>query len=370
MTVPFFNPELLASERETLLKSIYEVATDGEQRFILGRRTAEMEKALRDQLGVGDAIACASGTGALTLALRALRIGPGDEVIVPAFGSEPIAGTVLDVGATPVFADVDPVAMVIDVADVERLITERTRAVVPAHVFSMMADMPALTALAARHGIEVLEDAAIGQGAVLNGRPAGLWGVLGLYSFFPLKPFGMPGEGAVVLTNDADLGRRVRMLRNHGQDGVHRFTHHMIGVNSRFDEILAHFQLQRMPELAQRLEQRALVVDYYTERFTPLRDHGVIAPPFGRDGRCCYVYALVVAERDRMRAHLAERGVGSYVHYPVPLPRLAAFAPYADGGDWPGAERASAQHLAIPLWGGMTEAEMTRVADAVCDFVS
>jgi dTDP-4-amino-4,6-dideoxygalactose transaminase len=369
MTLPFVNPGLLAGEREALVKALYTVATGPEQRFILGRRTAELEKALRDLLGVGDAIACGSGTGALTLALRALRTGPGDEVIVPAFGSEPLAGAVVGIGATPVFADVHPDTMVIDVDDVARLITARTRAIVPAHVFSTMADMPALTALADRHGIDVVEDAAIAQGAVLNGRPAGLWGDVGLYSFFPVKPLGMPGEGAVVLTDDAELARQVRMLRNHGQDGVHRFLHHTVGYNSRFDELMALFQLERLPGLSELVARRARIVDYYTERFTPLRDRGIAAPAPGRNGRCCYVYALQVDERDRMRAHLAGRGIGSHVHYPVPLPRLGAFARFAEAGRvWPGAEAASTRHLAIPLGPGMSEAEAARIADAVCEF--
>lgn len=369
MTLPFFNTRLLDGERDILLKAVHQVATDPEQRFILGRRTVELEKALREQFGAGDVVVCGSGSAALVLALRALGVGPGDEVIVPAFGSEPLAGSVVAVGARPVFADVDPQTMVLDVDDAERLITDRTRVVVPAHTFTAMADMPALVELAGRHGIAVLEDAAIAQGAALAGRHAGRWGEVGLFSFFPVKPLGMPGEGAALVTDDPEISRAVRMLRNHGQDGVHRFLHHTVGYNSRFDEVLAQFQLNRLPVLPTLVEQRMRVVDRYTQAFAGLAHRGVRAPAAGHDGRCCYVYAIQVAERDRMRAHLARRGIGSHVHYPVPLPRLSAFADLAPTGrGWPGAEHASARHLALPLWPGMTDAEVARVVDAVCGF--
>lgn len=369
MTLPFANAALLSDEREALLKAVQEVATDPEQKFILGRRTAELERLLGERVGVGEVVACASGSGALTLALRALGVGPGDEVIVPAFGSEPLAGTVVAVGATPVFGDVDPETMVLDPADAERLVTERTRAIMPAHAFTVMADMPAFVELAARHGLALLEDSAIGQGAVLHGRPAGTWGDVGLYSFFPVKPLGMPGEGAVVLTDDPEIARTVRSLRNHGQDGVNRFLHHTVGFNSRFDEVQAGFQLSRLPSFDTLLEQRLRLVERYDTAFAPLRDRGVVAQPPGRDGRCSYVYAIQVAERDALRAHLASEGIGSYVHYPVPLPRLPAFAAFAPAGrDWPGAAHASARHLALPLWPGMTGAEATRVVDAVLRF--
>jgi dTDP-4-amino-4,6-dideoxygalactose transaminase len=369
MTLPFFNPGLLSDEREALLKAVQEVATDPEQKFILGRRTAEMEARIRERTGVRDVIACASGSGALTLALRALGVGPGDEVIVPAFGSEPLAGAVVAVGATPVFGDVDPETMVLDPVDAERLVTERTRVVMPAHAFTVMADMPAFVELAARHGLALLEDSAFGQGATLGGRPAGTWGDVGLYSFFPVKPLGMPGEGAVVLTDDEETGRKVRSLRNHGQDGINRFLHHTVGFNSRFDEVQAGFQLARLLSFDTLLEQRMQLVEGYDTAFAPLRGRGVVARPPGRDGRCGYVYAVQAADRDGLRAHLARQGIGSYVHYPVPLPRLPAFADLAPAGrDWPGAAQASARHLALPLWPGMTGAEAARVIDAVRRF--
>jgi dTDP-4-amino-4,6-dideoxygalactose transaminase len=369
MTLPFFPPDLFEVDRDALLKLLYEIGTAPEQRFILGPRTAELERALAEATGAAEAVACGSGTGALVLAVHALGLGPGDEVIVPAFCCQPVASSVANLGATPVFADVNPWTMVIDPADVERLVTERTRAIMPAHVFSIMADMPALRAIALRHGLAVIEDAAVAQGAVLDGVPAGRWGDLGVFSFFQVKAFGTAGEGGVVLTDDPQLGRACRMLRNHGQDGIHRFLHHRIGHNSRFDEVLAAFQLHRLPSFPDRLERRARIADYYTERFQPLRDRGVLAPPAGRNGRCYYVYSLLVDRREDLRAYLTERDIGTHVYYPVPLPRQPAFSSFAPAGrSWPNAEQVSRRNLAIPIWPHLPDSGVEYIADAVCEF--
>jgi dTDP-4-amino-4,6-dideoxygalactose transaminase len=372
MTLPLFPPDLFEADREALLKIVHEVAVSPDQKFILGSRTAELEQALREHTGAADVIACGSGTGGLVLSVHALGIGPGDEVIVPAFCFPPVASSVANAGASPVFADVDPATMALDPADAERRITPRTRAIMPAHVLSSMADMPAFMDLGRRSGLPVVEDAAVAQGAVLGGTPAGRWGDLAVFSFFQIKAFGTVGEGGVVLTDQKDLGRRVRMLRNHGQDGVHRFRHHIVGHNSRFDEVLAAFQLHRLPSFAERLERRARIADYYTERFAPLADHGVLAPPPGRDGRCYHVYTLLVQRREALREYLAERAIGTHVYYPVPLPRQPAFAPWVPegGGDneWPHARQVSDRNLAIPIWPHLSDAQVEYIADAVCDF--
>ncbi|MFK0195780.1 DegT/DnrJ/EryC1/StrS family aminotransferase [Kitasatospora sp. NPDC090308] len=368
-TIPFFPPDLFEDDRRLLLDTVHEVATDPAQRFILGERTARFEDLLRTDLGTEDVIACGSGTTALTLILRALGIGPGDEVVVPAFGCAPLANTVLGVGATPVFADIDPHTLVMDPDAAEALITPRTRALMPAHMFSVMADMPRLRALATRHGLRLIEDSAVAQGAVLDGRPAGTWGDAGVFSFVQVKSFGGPGEGGVVVTGDRELARTVRMLRNHGQDGVHRFRHHLIGLNSRFDEVLAAFQLRRHPGLAARLARRAEIAAHYTAHFTPLAARGVLPPPSGTDGRCYYVYTLLAERRDDLRRHLAAHGVDSHVYYPQPLPHQPAFAHAAPAdGHWPNAERAARQCLSLPVYPHLTDAQVERITTAVLTF--
>ncbi|GAA3167917.1 MULTISPECIES: DegT/DnrJ/EryC1/StrS family aminotransferase [Streptomyces] len=368
--IPFFPPDLFEQDREVLIDLVHEIGTTPDQKFILGTRTAAFEDALRGLYGTGDVIACSSGTSALTLVLRALDIGPGDEVVVPAYGCAPLANTVAGLGATPVFADIDPWTMVADPQAMDEAVSARTKALMPAHMFSVMADMPALRKLADDRGLRLVEDSAVAQGGVLDGRPAGTWGDAGVFSFVQVKTFGTAGEGGAVLTSDPALGDAVRALRNHGQEGP-RFVHQRLGHNSRFDEILAAFQLHRLPGLAARLERRARIAAYYTERFTPLREAGVLPPPPGRNGRCYYVYSLLAERRDALRDHLAERGVASHVYYPLPLPRQPAFAPYAPAGRrWPHAERAAARQLALPVYPHLTDAQVEHVADAVCAFAT
>jgi dTDP-4-amino-4,6-dideoxygalactose transaminase len=368
-TLPFFPPDLFEADRQVLLDLVYELGTDADQRFILGRHTQCFERLLAESVGVGSAVACGSGTAALAMVLRALGVGPGDEVVVPAFGCAPLASTVIHLRAVPVFADIRPHTMVVDPAEMAALITPRTKVLMPAHMFSVMADMPAINDIAAAHGLRVLEDSAVAQGAALRGRNAGTWGAAGVFSFVQVKTFGMPGEGGAVVTDDPELADAVRMLRNHGQDGRQRFVHHRIGYNSRFDEIQAAFQCHRLAGLPARLERRARIAEFYTERFTPLAARGVLPPPPGRDGRCYYVYCLLAERRDELADHLAAQGIQSHTYYPRPLPRHSAFAPYAaPGRAWPVAEHASARILAIPVYPHLTDSEVERIADAVCAF--
>jgi len=174
-----------------------------------------------------------------------------------------------------------------------------------------------------------------------------------------------------VVTGDPELGSEVRLLRNHGQRPGQRFTHHRIGYNSRFDEVLAAFQLHRLPGLAGRLERRARIAGYYSGRFASLASRGVLAPPPGRDGRCYYVYTLLADRRDELKEHLARLGVGSHVYYPAPLPRQPAFARYAPAGHrWPRAEAACERILSIPVYPQLSDATAERIADAVCAFAA
>lgn len=365
-TIPFFSPELFEDDREALLRIVHAIGTAPEQKFILGERTARLERELADRVGARDVVACSSGTSALSLILAAMGVGPGDEVVVPAFGCAPMAATVIDAGARPVFADIDPVRLTIDPAAAEAAVTPRTKALLAAHMFSVMADMPAFRALADRHGLRLIEDSALAQGGTLQGRQAGRWGDAGLYSFVQVKTFGMPGEGGVVSTDDPALAAAVRMLRNHGQDGVHRFVHHRIGHNSRFDEVMAAFQLHRLPGLDDRLARRAEISARYSRR---LAGRGLAAPPEGGDGRFHYVYTVLTEQRDALRAYLAEHGIAAHVYYPRPLPAQPAFAPYArPGGSWPNAADAARRNISLPLYPNLTDAQVEHIADTVCAF--
>ncbi|GAA4916731.1 DegT/DnrJ/EryC1/StrS family aminotransferase [Streptomonospora salina] len=367
--IPFFPPDLFEADGADLLEIVRSVGTDPGQRFILGERTAAFEDALRERTGAADVVACSSGTGALSLVLSATGVGEGDEVVVPALGCAPPAATVAALGAVPVFADVDPHRLVVDPDAAEAAVTGRTRALMPAHLFSVMADMPRFADIARRRGLRLLEDSALAQGGELAGTPAGLWGEAGVYSFVQVKTFGTAGEGGAVVTRDPGLGRAVRTLRNHGQDGSQRFVHHRVGYNSRFDEILAAFQLHRLPGFDERLERRARIAEYYTDRFADLVGDGITAPPPGREGRCFYVYTLLAEDREGLAAHLARAGVGSHVYYPRPLPHQPAFAPYAPAaGRWPAAESAARRNLSIPLYPHLSDARVEYIADTVRAF--
>ncbi|WP_285734270.1 DegT/DnrJ/EryC1/StrS family aminotransferase [Nocardiopsis sp. ATB16-24] len=367
--IPFFPPDLFDADLDTLLEVVHATGTGAAQKFILGEHTARLERVLRDRLDAADVVACSSGTSALTLVLAAMDVGPGDEVVVPAFGCAPLAATVIARGATPVFADVDPVTMTMDPDAAEKAVTGRTRALMPAHVFSVMADMPRFGELASLYGLRLVEDSALAQGGTLAGRPAGMWGDAGVYSFVQVKTFGMPGEGGVVVTGDAELAVRARMLRNHGQDGQHRFLHHQVGYNSRFDEVMAAFQLHRWEGFEARLARRAEISAYYSRRFAPLVENGITAPPVGGDGRCHYVYTLLTERREELRSYLAARGVATHVYYPRTLPAQPGFAAHAPAhGRWPGAESAARRNVSLPLYPHLSDAQVEHVADTVCAF--
>jgi dTDP-4-amino-4,6-dideoxygalactose transaminase len=362
----FFPPDLFEEDRAAALELIHAIGVGETQKFILGDAVARLEERIADATGARHVIAASSGTGALTVAVHALDVGPGDEVVVPAFSCQPVASTIANRGATPVFADVDPWTMALDPAATEEAITARTVAITPTHVFSVMADMPAMRDIAERHGTRVIEDAAVAQGAVLRGTPAGRWGDLGVFSFFQVKALGTIGEGGVVLTDDDELGRRCRSLRNHGQ--TQRFRHEEVGYNSRMDEVVAEFLLHRWPRFEERLDRRADIAAYYTKSFEPLRDRGLLPPPSGRDGRCYYVYALLTDQRDELREHLSAQGVDSHVYYPLPLPSQPAFAKFGRGKRFPNAEAAGRRNLALPIWPHMTDDDVDHVVHSVQGF--
>ncbi|MGC1852137.1 MAG: DegT/DnrJ/EryC1/StrS family aminotransferase [Solirubrobacterales bacterium] len=366
--LPFFPPNMFEEERLAILDVVREVGLDSRQKFILGERVEQLEQRVRQATGAPYVIACASGTGGLALAVQSLGIGSGDEVIVPAFCCQPVASTVINAGAKPVFVDIDEETLVMDPDEVEASISPATRAVMPAHVFSVMADMPAIGEIANAQGLRVIEDAAVAQGASLRGRPAGMWGDAGVFSFFQVKALGAIGEGGVVLTEDSEVADSCRMLRNHGQTDSQRGVHHAIGQNNRMDEILAAFQLRRYDGLDRRLARRAEIAAYYTECFESLREYSLVPPPAGHDGRCYYVYSVLTDAREELRLHLSECGIGTHVYYPLPLPAQPGFRAHAGARSFPRAAAAGRRNLALPIYPHLSDAEVERIADTVVRF--
>ncbi|HWU87793.1 MAG TPA: DegT/DnrJ/EryC1/StrS family aminotransferase [Kofleriaceae bacterium] len=366
MKVPFFPPDMFEKDRALIHELVYRAGMSSS--FILRDNVAALEERFRRITGAREAIAVHSGTGAVAVALRAAGIGPGDEVIVQAYCCQPVASEVIHLGATPIFVDVDPRTMVMDPACVEDAITDRTRAILPAHLFASMVDMPAIMEIARRRNVRVIEDACVQQGASLGSTPAGRFGHLGTFSFFQMKVMGGCGEGGLILTDDPELASACRAIRNHGQQA--RFHYERLGVNSRMDEIMAGFLLHRLDEMDRILATRADIAAYYHSRFEHLQDRVVLPLP-GRKGRCFYMYTLQTPERDLLAAHLEERGIGTQVYYPRCLPVQTAFRAWARPDDrLEHSLRASRENLALPIYPLLTAAQADAVADAVVDFFS
>ncbi|MET9632585.1 DegT/DnrJ/EryC1/StrS family aminotransferase [Lentzea sp. NPDC006480] len=352
-TLPFFPPKAFAAERRKTLELVRRIGLDPAQRFALGPAVAELERVISEQIGARHAVACGSGSGALDLAVAGVRIEPGDEVVVPAFGCQPIAGMIVGRGGVPVFADVSAETLVIDPDAAEAAISPRTVAIVPTHIFCTMADMPAFRAMAGRHGLAVVEDAAVAYGASLDGLAAGRWGDAGVFSYAQFKPLGGIGEGGVVVTDDDEIAARCRESRRH---------HGM-------DELTARFLLLRHAGFTERMRRKAEIAARYDEAFAPLAEAGLVALPSAvpAPGRFSHVYAVLTDRRDELAEHLRAQGIGTHVYYPVPLPRQDAFARFGRGL-FPRAQAVCDRNLAIPVWPGLNDDEVAHVIRSVLAF--
>jgi dTDP-4-amino-4,6-dideoxygalactose transaminase len=367
LTVPLLDLQLqYAALRGDLLAAITRVCDA--QQFILGPEVEGLEAAVADRLGVGHAIGVSSGTDALLVSLMALDIGPGDEVIVPAFSFFATAGSVARLGAVPVFVDVDPATLTVDPAAVRAALTPRTRAMIPVHLFGQCADMEPLAALAAAQDVAIVEDAAQAIGATWQGRPAGALGTAGCFSFFPSKNLGAFGDAGLVTTADAGIAGRVRRLRNHGAES--KYFHHEIGGNFRLDALQAAVLRVKLPHLdGWNAGRRAGAARYRTL----FEDAGLAARvrlPVEAPGRehVYHQFVIRVPDRDRVRAHLTQRGVGTEIYYPVPLHRQDCFRPMGPPRHGcPVAEAAAGEVLALPIFPELTEAQQAYVVTCIAE---
>lgn len=335
--------------------------------FILGPAVGNLEESIAAYLGVNHAIGLASGTDALVLALRALDIGPGDEVIIPAYTFFATAGTVMSVGAMPVFVDIDPVTYEIDVARIEERITSQTKAIIPVHLYGHPADMDPILELAHAHGLKVIEDNAQAFGATYRGKKTGSLGDIGCLSFFPTKNLGAFGDGGMVVTRDSDLAERIRMLRTHGWKK--KYYSEEVGYNSRLDALQAAILQAKFPHVDMWNKKRREIAQRYTEHLAPL---GVGVPAECDWGKHVYhLYIIRSDRRDDLQAFLKQQGIASDVYYPLP-PHLSLPCRklgYKEG-DFPYAERASHETLALPLFPELTAQQQNQVIAAIREFVN
>ncbi len=358
----------IAAEVEAAVQAVIE-----EQRFILGPVVDRFEEEVARYLGVEHAVGCANGTDAILLSLRALDIGPGDEVVTAPFTFFATAGAIHNVGARPVFVDIRPDTFNLDPAAAEAAITERTRAIIPVHLFGQMAEMEAFHALGERRGLAVIEDAA--QAIRARQRTAaGEWittGSLGdaaTLSFFPSKNLGGFGDGGMIVTNRSDLAERLRRLRVHG--GRRMYHHEEVGFNSRLDALQAAVLSAKLPHLEEWSAARRANARFYDEALAGVAE--VVTPVVLPENESIYnQYTIRVRDerRDALAEFLKERGIGTSVYYPVPLHLQPCFAylEYQDD-DFPESEQASREVLSLPIYPELTPQQLEHVADCVRDF--
>jgi dTDP-4-amino-4,6-dideoxygalactose transaminase len=380
ITLPTFDPR---PQNEPLLpeiKAAFErVLKSGA--FVGGAAVESFERAAARALDVPHAIAVASGTDALLVSLMALGIGPGDVVVTTPFTFFATAGVVRRLGATPAFADVDASTLALDPERVEELLERRDGAgatrgrpkvLLPVHLFGRAADVAALTALCRRHDFALVEDAAQAFGARAEGRPLGGHGRFGCFSFYPTKNLGGLGDGGLVTTRDAELDRRVRALRNHGQGLASRpYEHELVGGNFRLDALQCAVLETKLPHVPRWNDERVAIARRYDAawRARGLADD-VRPPDAGPPGaHVFHQYVVRVARRDELQQFLAARGIGTAVYYPLPLHLQPCFLDLGlREGALPVAERAAREVLALPIWPGLAAAQIDRVVDAVAAF--
>ena len=389
---PFSLSEQIQELGGALDQAVLEVLRSGQ--YIGGATIARFEQDFAAACGVPHAIGCNSGTDALILALRGLGIGPGDEVITASFSFFATAEAISAVGATPVFADVEESSYLIDLDQLEAAITPATRALLPVHLFGRPVDMERLCAIAARHGLKVIEDCAQASGASWAGRPVGSWGDAGCFSFFPTKNLGAGGDGGAVTCRDAELAQTMRELAVHGMP--RRYLHTALGYNSRLDAIQAAVLNVKLPHLARWVERRGAIARHYRQQLAALP--GVALPEAGPAGHSWNQFVLRVPQcpgaracegaagagtptaactpsadsaayglpeaccRDWLKQQLQEMGVSTIIYYPIPIHRQPAYADLGYGpGSLPITERLCSEVLSLPIFPELTSEQQQQV---------
>jgi dTDP-4-amino-4,6-dideoxygalactose transaminase len=352
--------------RSQILEAITRVCDS--QRFILGPETQALERELAEMLQVREAIGVSSGTDALLVAMMALGIGAGDEVITSTYSFFATAGCITRLGARPVLVDIDPVTYNIDPDGVARALTSKTRAIIPVHLYGQCADMFTLQEIATQAGVPIIEDACQSIGATWYWKQAGSMGAMGCFSFFPSKNLGAFGDGGLVTTQDTALAAEIRLLRGHGAE--RRYYHDRVGGNFRLDELQAAVLRVKAPHLAEWTDARRRNADRYRAMFNAAGLTQVVLPVEKPGAFHIYNQFVVrLPQRDAVKDHLHASGIGCEVYYPVPFHLQACFRDLGHAaGAFPEAERAAAESLALPIYGELTEAQQQHVVSAIAGF--
>jgi dTDP-4-amino-4,6-dideoxygalactose transaminase len=356
----------IRDEIEPVLRAVVE-----SQYFVLGPEVAALEAEIARYCRAPHAVGCASGSDALLLPLMAWEIGSGDEVVTTPFTFFATAGAVWRTGAKPVFVDIDPETYNIDPAAIEAAITPRTKAIIPVHLYGQSADMDPILEIARRRGLHVLEDAAQAIGAGYNGRSVGTLGDAAAFSFYPSKNLGGFGDGGLMTANDPTLAGRLARLRVHGMEP--KYYHHEVGFNSRLDALQAAVLRVKLRHLDTWTAARRHVAARYRALLAEHGLAGAVVPPVERPD-CFHVYNQFVIRvaaplRDPLRSHLADRKVGTEIYYPIPLHLQDCFASLGHRpGDFPHAEHAARETIALPIYPELSEAALRHVVGAIAEF--
>jgi dTDP-4-amino-4,6-dideoxygalactose transaminase len=346
-----FNALTLTDDAADVKAAIDRVVASGW--YILGPEVEAFEREFAEASRVPHAVGVGNGTDAIFLIFRALDIGPGDEVITSPLSAAFSALAILMAGARPVFADIDPERLTLDPRAVEAAITPRTRAIMPVHLYGQPADMRAFEALAARHNLALVEDAAQSQLATVDGRPIGSIGVAAATSFYPTKNLGALGDGGAVLTRDAALAARLKRLRNGGQST--RYHHDEAGVNTRLDEMQAAILRARLRRLAGWTDRRRAIAARYRAALGSAGDGAGIRVPREFDaGHVYHLFPLLTDARDRFQSHMTASGVETLIHYPIPIPRQPSMQG-ASPAICPIADRACSDGVSLPMYPGLAD---------------
>ena len=334
--------------------------------FVLGDEVARFEAEFADYCGVGETIACANGTDALELALGAIGVGAGDEVITVANTFAATAEAIVRCGALPRFVDVDPQTLLMDVSLLEAAITPRTRAIIPVHLYGSCVDVAAVMAVAARHGIAVIEDAAQAQGASTRGKRAGATALAGCFSFYPGKNLGACGDAGAVVTSSPDVAARVRQARDHGRTRE-KYKHDVVGRNSRMDGLQGAILRVKLRHLTVWNARRREIAQTYRALLRGV-DLSIVAVPVA-SVPVYHQFVIRTAERDQLRQALAGHGIQTGIHYPIPLHQQPAFAPYLPPGGiaLPVTEAAAASILSLPMFPELSDRDARAVGRAVAE---
>jgi dTDP-4-amino-4,6-dideoxygalactose transaminase len=360
----------LTAQHESIKEEIRK-AMDGivsTQQFILGAAVERLEEEVASYCGVQHAVGVASGSDAILLALMALGVGPGDEVVTTPYTFFSTVSSVTRLGAKPVFVDIDPDSYNMNPKETDAALTERTKAVLVVHLFGQAADMDPILQAAGERDIPVIEDACQAIGTRYRERMAGSIGRIGCFSFFPSKNLGGYGDGGMITTDDPGLADEIRMLRVHGSRKA--YLHERVGLNSRLDALQAVVLSAKLPHLDCWNEGRRQNAAYYNERLSAF--DGLTTPAVARHGECTYnQYVIRARKRNELKAHLLENGIGCQIYYPIPLHLQECFAFLGGGeGDYPEAERAARETLALPVYPELSREEQDIVVDAIGTFIT